>query len=171
MKLRPTHLCILVLACSLAIAADVPVSLQAPRGQQLVLRTHASGSQIYTCGVDAAGQPRWTLKGPDADLRDDKGQLIAHHSIGPTWKHKDGSEVTAKAVAHVDAPDPGSIPWLLLTATGHSGTGVFAAVESIQRLHTHGGQPPAATDCDASSASHAARSSYTADYYFFAPAR
>ncbi len=171
MKLRPTHICILVLAGSLAIAADVPVSLQAPSGQKLVLRAHASGSQIYTCGLDAAGKPQWTLKGPDADLRNGKAELIGHHSIGPTWRHRDGSEVTAKAIAHVDSPDPGSIPWLLLTATGHSGTGAFAAVESIQRLHTRGGQPPAATECDASRASREARSSYTADYYFFAPAR
>jgi hypothetical protein len=158
-----------MLATSVGFAADIPATLQAPSGEKLVLRAHASGSQIYTCGMEADGKPKWTLKGPDAELKDGKGKVIGHHSAGPTWKHKDGSEVTGKAAAHVDSPDPGSVPWLLLTATGHSGSGTFASVTSIQRLHTKGGQPPAATECDSSKASHEARSKYTADYYFYAP--
>ena len=156
-----------MLAASVGFAADVPAELQAPTGEKVVLRAHASGWQIYTCGMEADGRPKWTLKGPDAELKDGKGQVVGHHSPGPTWKYKDGSEVTAKAVAHVDSPDPGSIPWLLLTASGHSGNGTFTAVTTIQRLHTQGGQPPATTECDASKANHEARSEYTADYYFY----
>ena len=150
---------------------DVPEKIQAPAGEQVVLKVHASGSQIYVCQQGADGKSAWTLKAPDAELRDDQGKIIGHHYAGPTWKHNDGSEITGKAVARVDAPDPNSIPWLLLNVTGHSGSGVFSSVTSVQRIHTKGGQPPAATECDAAKLGSEAKSSYTADYYFFAPTK
>lgn len=152
-----------------AAPADVPDSLKAPAGEQLVLQAHAKGVQIYTCKAGDAGQPAWTLKGPDAELSDHKGASIIHHTEGPTWTHQDGSAVIGKAVAHTDAPANAGVPWLLLTATGHTGSGVLSKVTSVQRLHTKGGQPPAA-GCDASKIGTETRSSYTADYYFYAPA-
>ena len=153
---------------------DSPPTLQAPAGEKLILQAHATGSQIYTCGAGADGKPQWTLKAPDADLHDPKGKVIGHHSAGPSWKYEDGSQVIGKAVAHVDAPvklGAPSIPWLLVTAIGHSGDGLFARVTSIQRLHTEGGLAPPATECDPSKPSPEVRSSYTADYYFYAPAK
>ena len=69
-----------------------------------------------------------------------KERSSGHHSAGPVWKYKDGSEVTAKAAAHMDSPDGKSIAWLLLTASGHAGKGKLANVTSVQRLHTMGGQ-------------------------------
>jgi hypothetical protein len=149
----------------------VPASIAAPAGEKLVLRAHASGAQIYVCGPGADGKPQWTLKAPQADLHDRKGTVIGYHYAGPAWKHNDGSEVTGKAVGRADSPDPQSIPWLLLTAIGHSGDGVFAHVTSVQRLHTKGGQPPPAAGCDASKLDAEAKSSYTADYYFYAAAK
>lgn len=150
---------------------DVPEKIQAPAGEQVVLKVHASGSQIYVCQQGTDGKSAWNLKAPEAELRDDQGKIIGHHFAGPTWKHNDGSEITGKAVARVDAPDPNSIPWLLLNVTGHSGNGVLSSVTSVQRIHTKGGQPPAATECDAARQGSEAKSSYTADYYFFAPAK
>jgi hypothetical protein len=150
---------------------DIPAILQPPGGEKLALRAHATGWQIYTCRNDSQGSPKWTLQAPDADLLDQRGKVVGHHSAGPVWKYKDGSEVTAKAAAHVDSPDGKSIPWLLLTATGHVGKGKLANVTSVQRVHTTGGQPPAAAECDASKTNTEARSSYTADYYFYAPGK
>jgi uncharacterized protein DUF3455 len=165
----------LVSALPLAQAADadndIPASLQPPKGEKVSLEVHATGWQIYICSNDADSNPKWTLKAPDADLLDQKGKVVGHHSAGPVWKYKDGSEVTAKAAAHADSPDGKSIPWVLLTATGHSGQGKLASITSIQRVHTLGGQPPAAAECDASKANAEARSSYTADYYFYAPSK
>jgi Protein of unknown function (DUF3455) len=149
---------------------DVPAAIQAPPGEEVVLLAHASGSQIYTCQAAADGKFTWTLKAPDAELKDQKGKVIGSHFAGPTWKLNDGSEVTGKAAAHVDSPDAGSIPWLLVTAVGHSGQGVLTNVTTIQRVHTHGGKPPA-EGCDASHPSAETKSSYTADYYFYAPAK
>lgn len=151
--------------------ALIPASLRAPEGEKVILRAHATGWQIYTCAAGADGRPQWTLKAPDADLHDRKGAVIGHHSAGPSWRYSDGSEVKGKAVAHQDSPEPKSIPWLLVTATDHSGDGLFARVTSIQRLHTKGGQPPAATECNAAKVNTEARSSYTADYYFYAPGK
>lgn len=150
---------------------EVPDKIQAPAGEQVVLKVRASGSQIYVCQQGTDGKSGWTLKAPDAELRDDQGKIIGHHYGGPTWKHNDGSEITGKAVARVDAPDPNSIPWLLLSVTGHSGSGVLSRVTSVQRIHTKGGQPPAAAECDASKQGSEFKSSYRADYYFFAPTK
>src|SRR5215475_7808411 len=115
---------------------DVPEKIKAPPGEEVVLVAHASGSQIYICQAGADGKLAWTLKAPEAELRDDKGAIIGHHFAGPSWKHNDGSEIKGKAVARVDAPDADSIPWLLLTITDRSGNGVLTRVTSIQRVHT-----------------------------------
>jgi hypothetical protein len=154
-----------------AAAPDVPEKIKAPAGEQVVLVAHASGAQIYVCQAGADGKFAWTLKAPDAELRDSSGAVIGSHFAGPTWKDKDGSEVTGKAAARVDAPDGKSIPWLLVTVTGHSGEGVLSGVSSIQRVNTKGGAAPAADTCDTAKQGAESKSSYTADYYFFAPAK
>lgn len=149
---------------------EVPDAIKAPADEKVVLVAHAAGSQIYTCGKGDDGKPQWTLKAPEAQLRDTKGALIGHHSAGPSWKHIDGSTVTGKAVAKAPAPDASSIPWLLVTVVSHSGQGVLERVTSIQRLHTKGGQAPAAEKCDPSKPNVETWIPYSADYYFFAVA-
>lgn len=149
---------------------DVPEKLKVPADERLVLSAHGDGSQIYVCQAGSDQNLEWVLKAPEADLRDASGAIIGTHFAGPTWKHKDGSEVTGKMVARQDSRDADSIPWLLLTATGHSGSGVFARVTTIQRLHTKGGQPPK-TGCDAAHRGDELKRAYSADYYFYAPAQ
>ncbi|HTS35509.1 MAG TPA: DUF3455 domain-containing protein [Candidatus Solibacter sp.] len=180
--LRCRHLIALVLALTtLPLAAqkeatgkdtapDVPDAIQLPAGLDVVLFTHAKGSQIYTCQASADGKFSWTLKAPEAELRDRNDKVIGQHSAGPTWKLKDGSEVTGKATAHVDAIDPDSIPWLLVNVVSNSGKGQLAKVTTIQRVHTHGGKP-GSDPCDESHKDAESRIPYTADYYFFAPAK
>lgn len=149
--------------------SDVPEKIKAPAGEEIILKAHASGSQIYVCQAGADGKYSWVLKAPEAELRDEKGAVIGHHFAGPSWKHNDGSEIKGKAVARVDAPDADSIPWLLVTVTDRSGSGVLSRVTSIQRVHTKGGQP--AGDCAAQKQNAEVKSSYSADYYFYAPAK
>ncbi|MGA8273418.1 MAG: DUF3455 domain-containing protein [Candidatus Sulfotelmatobacter sp.] len=151
-------------------APDVPDAIQAPSGLQVAVYTHASGTQIYTCQAAADGKYSWTLKGPDAELHDRKDKVIGTHFAGPTWKLKDGSEVTGKAVAHVNSLDADSIPWLLVNVVSHTGNGLLSNVTTIQRVHTHGGQPPA-EGCDAGHRDAETKSNYTADYYFYAPGK
>ena len=148
---------------------DVPDKIKAPAGEEVVLLAHATGSQIYVCQAGTDGKLAWGLKAPEAELHDQQGATIGRHYAGPTWKDNDGSEVTGKAVAKVDSPDTDSIPWLLVAVTGRSGNGVLSRVTSIQRIYTRGGLPPSQADCNAAKQNAEAKSSYTADYYFYAP--
>ena len=86
-------------------------------------------------------------------------------------EHVDGSEVTGKVLAKQDAPKPGAIQWLLLLAASHTGEGTLARITTIQRIHTEGGLPPKASDCNMSANGKESRSAYSADYYFYAPAQ
>jgi hypothetical protein len=155
---------------------EVPESLKAPAGEEIILVAHARGTQIYVCRLGADQKYSWVFKEPEADLTDATGKKIAHHSAGPTWKHADGSEVKAKVVAKQEAPkaespNPQAIPWLLLSATSHSGEGIFSRVTSIQRIRTEGGMPLSDKDCDASAVGKEVGTAYLADYYFYAPSR
>lgn len=149
---------------------DVSKELSPPANEKLILRAHATGDQIYVCqpGPDPGQKLAWILKAPDAQLFDAQNNVIAKHYAGPTWKHNDGSEIVGKVAARLDAPDANAIPWLLLAAASHAGSGVFANVTSIQRLHTKGGQPPQ-SGCDDSHRNAETRSAYSADYFFYAP--
>ncbi len=149
---------------------DVPKALQPPAGEVVVLLAHGVGSQIYTCQAGSDGKFMWVLKAPQAELMDSKNNVIGSHFAGPKWKLKDGSEVTGKAVAHVDSPDPDSIPWLLVNIVAHSGKGLLTNITTIQRVHTHGGKAPA-QGCDEAHRDAETKSNYTADYYFYAPAK
>jgi hypothetical protein len=150
---------------------EVPENLRAPAGEEVILTAQATGVQIYVCQAGAEEKFSWALKAPEAELADAAGKKIAHHFAGPAWKHVDGSEVTGKVIAKQDAPKPDAIPWLLLAATSHTGEGIFSRVTSIQRIHTQGGLAPKANTCDASANGKESRSAYSADYYFYAPAR
>ena len=167
-------------ACSLASAQkdapqkesppDVPDAIQVPAGEEVVLYAHATGWQIYTCQTASDGKFAWALKAPEADLHDRADKVIGKHFAGPTWKLKDGSEVKGKAAAKVDSLDPDSIPWLRVEVVENAGKGLLSNVNLIQRVRTQGGQPPA-DGCDAAHPAAESRSRYTADYYFYAPAK
>src|SRR5580693_2218661 len=144
-------------------APDVPDAITIPPGLEPVLFVRAKGSQIYTCKADADGKFSWTLKGPDAELKDRKDKVIGQHTAGPTWKLKDGSQVTGKAVGQIDSLDSDSIPWLLVNVESHAGkTGLLTNVTTIQRVHTHGGKP-GNDPCDESHKGTETKSEYTAD--------
>ncbi len=148
---------------------DVPDSLKVPAGDMVLLHAHAKGVQIYSCAAGADGKYAWVLKAPKAELFDEQGKLIGDHSAGPTWRLKDGSEVTGKMVAKQDAPKAGAIAWLLVTVTGHKGSGRLEMVTAIHRVNTEGGLVDAAKSCDASKSGMESESAYSADYYFYAP--
>jgi len=145
----------------------IPDQLKPPAGEELILRAHATGHQIYVCQAGSDGRRAWTLKMPQAELFDEKGAAIGSHYAGPTWKLNDGSEIAGKMAARVDAPDKSAIPWLLVTVTSNSGKGALMHATSIQRIHTSGGLPPA--ECGEAQLGTETKSGYTADYYFYAP--
>jgi hypothetical protein len=152
-----------------AARPEVPEGLKARAGEDVILSAHATGVQIYVCQAETDQKSAWVLKAPEAQLTDATGKKIVDHSAGPTGKHIDGSEVTGKVIAKLDGPQPGAIPWLLLSAAGHKGEGILARVTTIQRIHTEGGLPPEVSACNVSANGKESRISYSADYYFYAP--
>jgi hypothetical protein len=150
-------ICLSIAVCSALLLPAQQPSVDPPAGAALLLRAEGNGSQVYTC-TDA----HWTLKGPDARLLDQQGQVIGRHFAGPTWRLNDGSEIKGKMIASKPSPDAGSVPWLLLQAVPASGSGKFANVAYIARTQTHGG---AARDQACTSGEE--RVSYTAEYSFY----
>jgi hypothetical protein len=148
---------------------EVPDSIKAPAGEEIVLQVHAKGSQIYVCQASAEQKFSWMLKAPEAELFDHSGKSVGSHYAGPTWKHSDGSEVAGKVAGRAEAPEAGAIPWLLLSASGHTGSGILSSITTIQRIHTKGGQPP--SGCDEAHRGAETKVPYSADYYFYAPSR
>lgn len=147
---------------------EVPENLKPPSEQILVLKAKAKGVQIYKCSASPgnSNQFDWTLKAPQADLFDDKGQKIGDHFAGPTWRAPDGSSVVGQVKSKANAPSNTAIPWLLLTAKKHEGTGIFSTVASIQRVDTQGGNAPK-TGCDATKLNTEIKVDYQATYYFY----
>jgi hypothetical protein len=150
-----------------APGGGVPGQLQPPTPAALLLRANAVGSQIYSCVAKPGGAGfEWALKAPDAVLTDAGGKPAIKHFAGPTWQANDGSKVVGEIAAHADAPGGQAIPWLLLKAKSHEGTGEFAAVTYVQRIDTKGGLAPTA-GCDATHVGQEQKVPYTAVYVFY----
>ncbi len=151
-----------------AAPTDVPVALEAPHREQLVLKTLGVGVQIYTCGSskDDPQQFAWNLAAPEATLFDASGRRVGKHYVGPTWEANDGSRIVGVVKAHADSPVKSAIPWLLLTTKSNASAETFSKVRTVQRLHTVAGVAPT-MPCNAAQAGRTARVPYTADYYFY----
>lgn len=151
-------------------ADNVPANLAPPAGAVLLFDLHARGVQIYTCAAkpDDASAFVWTFKAPEAQLFNRRGEMVGHHFAGPTWQGNDGSAVAGTVLEHADAPDAGSIPWLLLRAKDRAGHGAFSTITYIQRLDTVGGTAPA-EGCAADHVGDEVRQPYEATYAFFYP--
>lgn len=150
----------------------VPQALQPAPGSSLALVTAAEGVQIYECRAVASrpGTYEWAFVAPQAELFDLQGNRIGRHYAGPHWEAADGSRIVAAVKARADAPQPGAIPWLLLSARSVGPEGKLSKVTSIQRANTVGGLAPR-NGCSRETAGTPARVRYTAHYYFFSDSR
>ncbi len=148
----------------------VPDALKVPPTEKLAFAVKARGFQIYTWQPkkDNPSQYEWVFKAPEADLFDASGKKIGHHYAGPTWESNDGSKVIGELKNHLPSTDESAVPWLLLSAKEHVGTGIFSHVTSIQRLKTVGGKAPLAGPIPPNTSAEI-RVPYTATYYFYVP--
>ena len=87
---------------------------------------------------------------------------VATHFAGPTWQSNSGGKVIGTVLKKCFA-DAASIPWLSLSGVS-DGAGVFQHVNFIQRLHTVGGNAPAAAG---TVIGEERQIPYTADYLFY----
>ncbi|HUH85638.1 MAG TPA: DUF3455 domain-containing protein [Stellaceae bacterium] len=153
--------------CGVATPAEPENGMLAPpAGARLLLRSAGDGVQIYICRAKGDGFA-WVFQAPEATLVDETGRKAAKHFAGPSWEAEDGSIVVGDVAAKADAPSGSDIPWLLLRAKSHSGSGRFTTVAFIQRLNTKGGAAPEG-GCDVAHRNAEARVHYSATYVFYA---
>jgi hypothetical protein len=154
-----------------ASAAAIPDTLEPPADSVLLFALEARGVQIYACEADPNDTTAfvWTFKAPEAELLNERGEVVGSHFAGPTWQGQDGSGVIGAVLERATAPDVGAIPWLLLEAKDHEGSGAFSTITHIQRLDTVGGVAPT-EGCDEAHAGEEVRAPYQATYAFFYPA-
>ena len=149
---------------------QVPPALASPPGTHLAAHFHAKGAQVYVCKMSPQGAPAWSLKAPDARLFDAGGTAVGSHGAGPTWSINDGSLVTAKKIAQVDAPRADAIPWLLLEVTSTTGNGALSSVTYVHRVGTARGKTPP-DGCLGATLDSEVRVDYSAEYYFYVGGR
>ncbi len=147
-----------------ACGVELPPSLAVPPGTDLAFALEAEGVQVYAC-ARGPGSYSWVFKAPEAALTEASGRAAGTHSAGPTWQSTDGSKVTG-AKLEAATPDASAIPWLLLRADSHAGSGRMEDVTFVQRIRTSGGNAPA-EGCDASHVGDLARVPYRAVYCFY----
>ena len=148
--------------------ASLPDTVKVPAGHVVMMETAAAGDITYECRAKAAmpGQFEWVFVGPDAGMKDRKGQMVGKYYGPPaTWESKDGSKVTGAQVAIAPA-SPGSIPLQLVKANPAMGSGAMQGVSYIQRVNTQGGVAPA-TPCTATATGQKQVVKYQADYIFW----
>ena len=148
--------------------AGLPDAVKVPTGHSVALETAAVGDITYECRAKAAapGQFEWVFVGPDAGLKDRKGQRAGKYYGPPaTWESADGSKITGAQVAVAPAGS-GNIPIQLVKANPAMGAGAMQGMRYIQRVNTQGGVAPAAA-CAAGNLGQKQLVSYQADYIFW----
>jgi len=151
---------------------SVPSVLEAPAGMTPAVRWFARGTQNYTCTARPdGGGVEWKFTAPEATLTasvEPNAPEVGTHGAGPAWVATDGSRFVGNAAAAQRAPSPeaNSIPWLLVPKKESDAAGTLGGMAYVQRIDTHGGQPPA-TGCDAATVGALVKVPYTATYVFY----
>jgi hypothetical protein len=147
-----------------AAVTEVPAVLN-PDKLSILRVVSATGVQVYSCSRNPSGVTSWILKGPDAQLFDPQDKLVGKHYAGPTWEGLDGGKVVGELKTSIPAPADKSVPWLLLNAKSHEGSGTFTEAQAIVRMETSGGAAPG-DGCEEARAGQELRVPYTAVYVF-----
>jgi hypothetical protein len=143
---------------------EVPAALN-PNKLSIFRVVSATGVQVYACTRNPAGATGWVLRGPDAQLFDPQNKPVGKHYAGPTWEGLDGGKVVGEVKTSMPAPVDKAVPWLLLDAKSHEGSGAFTQAQAIVRMGTTGGTAPG-DGCDETRAGQELRVPYTAIYVF-----
>jgi hypothetical protein len=139
--------------------------IRAPTEVEPAFELAASGVQIFRCEPDKDGF-RWAFRLPEAELRDARGQVVAHHGANYSFEHVDGSRLLGTIVGYDSAPSDDAVHWLLLR-TQSFGQGELEKVSYVQRIDTVGGMPPA--QCSADQVGQILRVPFSAKFIFYRP--
>ncbi|MGO9832097.1 MAG: DUF3455 domain-containing protein [Myxococcaceae bacterium] len=154
------------------VRPTVPSDIEAPSTVTPVLRWFAHGTQNYTCTARPNGAAaEWKLTAPEATLTSGAeagAPAVGTHGAGPSWVATDGSRFVGNAAEakRAPSPEPNAVAWLLVPKKEGDATGTLGGVQYVQRVDTHGGQPPA-TGCDAATVGTTLKVPYSATYLFY----
>jgi Protein of unknown function (DUF3455) len=127
-----------LLCCSVRAEEFLPL----PEKGAVLLAAVGDGVQIYESKPNPAGGFQWSLKAPDADLKNLSGEIIGKHGAGPSWTLNDGSSIVGSLPALKNVPASNSVPWLLLSVKTKSGSGLLEKADYVMRVATEGGSAP-----------------------------
>jgi len=139
--------------------------IKAPSEVEPVFVLAATGVQIFRCEPDKEGY-HWVFRLPEAELRDGRGQVVAHHGANYSFEHVDGSRLIGTIVGYDSAPGGDAVHWLLLRTQSY-GAGEFEKVTYVQRVDTSGGIPP--EQCSADQVNEILRVPFSAKFVFYRP--
>jgi len=139
--------------------------IKAPSEVEPVFALAATGVQIFRCEPDKEGY-HWVFRLPEAELRDGRGQVVAHHGANYSFEHVDGSRLIGTIVGYDSAPGGDAVHWLLLRTQSY-GAGEFEKVTYVQRVDTSGGIPP--EQCSADQVNEILRVPFSAKFVFYRP--
>src|SRR5258708_28940986 len=102
---------VLVLSC-LALSDSVLAEefLSFPENSSIVLALVADGVQIYESKPNPAGGFQWSLKAPEAELKNMAGEILGKHGAGPSWTLNDSSSIVGTVPPVKNLPAPAGIP-------------------------------------------------------------
>jgi hypothetical protein len=156
----------------LTCTAAIPDSLQPPAGNSFLVKTYATGVQIYQVQRNPANPTQciWVNIAPRADLfaTPTFSNHVGHHYAGPNWEFTKGpnkNERVKAAKVTGTVMDPTAVPWLLLKAV-ESQSSPGNRVSYIQRVCTTGGLAPN-TPVGEESLGIVEEVPYTATYIFY----
>jgi len=87
--------------------------IRAPTEVEPAFEMAGAGVQIFRCEPDKDGY-RWAFRLPEAELRDARGQVVAHHGANYSFEHVDGSRLLGTIVGYDSDPGDDAVRWLLL---------------------------------------------------------
>ena len=124
-------------------SASAEEFLPFPENSSIVLALIADGVQIYESKPNPAGGFQWSLKAPEAELKNSAGEILGKHGAGPSWTLNDSSGVVGSVPPLKNSAAPAGIPWLLVAVKARSGSGILDKVDYVMRVATEGGVAPA----------------------------
>jgi Protein of unknown function (DUF3455) len=124
-------------------SASAEEFLPFPENSSIVLALAADGVQIYESKPNPAGGFQWSLKAPEAELKNAAGEILGKHGAGPSWTLNDSSSIVGTVPPLKNLAAPSGIPWLLVAVKARSGSGTLDKVDYVMRVATEGGVAPA----------------------------
>ena len=124
-------------------SASAEEFLPFPENSSIVLALVADGIQIYESKPNPAGGFQWSLKAPEAELKNAAGEILGKHGAGPSWTLNDSSSIVGTVPPLKNLAAPAGIPWLLVAVKSKSGSGTLDKVDYVMRVATEGGVAPA----------------------------